>query len=190
MKEFFTSQPLEMLFEHPIAYLQFISILIRSGKAQAMKDGVLRLNELEAHYKQAPDIPPKRRDRVLAEASVIRIFAVFNDIGRMKNAVAEASRLFGGGQTCLVRQDGEFTFGSPHFLYSYYREPGKLRETAGLIAAEFPAFQKISSGCGTGCDYLATAEYSLAVGDWPAAELNAFKAIYKANAKRQTSVFP
>lgn len=36
--------------------------------------------------------------------------------------------------------------------------------------------------------YLAMAEYTLETGDWLAAELNAFKTIYKAQTKEQTGI--
>lgn len=187
--EMFAASPRELLFQYPFAYLQYIaSLLLFSGDPAAAQDAVSRLDELEEHYEQLAEVHPKRRSRVLAEICVARVFVVFNDAREMLHCTNKALRLLDGGVSCLVGRDAEFTFGSPHFLYTYYREAGSLKETVDLMATEFPVFSKISSGCGTGCDYVTLAEYALETGDWPAAELNAFKAIYKAQTMEQTGI--
>ena len=187
--EMFAAAPRELLFQYPFAYLQYIAaLLLLSGDPAAARDAVSRLDELEEHYEGLGSVHPNRRDRVLAEICVVRVFAVFNDARQMLHCTNKAFRLLNGGVSCLVGQDAEFTFGSPHFLYTYYREPGSLKEMVELMAAEFPAFSRISSGCGTGCDYVTLGEYALETGDWQAAELNAFKAIYKAQTMEQTGI--
>ncbi len=186
--EMFIAAPCALLFKYPLAYLQFIALLLLSGDSDAAGDGVSRLHELEKQYEKLADIHPARRNRVLAEISTVRIFAMFNDTRQMVACTNEALRLLEGAGSCLMKQEAEFTFGSPHFLYTYYREPGRLLETVEYIAAEFPAFSRLSNGCGTGCDYITLAEYALETGGWQAAELNAFKAIYKAQTMRQTGI--
>ncbi len=187
--EMFAAAPRALLFRYPFAYLQYISaLLLLSGESAAARDAVSRLDELEVYYEHARELHPNRRSRVLAEISVARIFIVFNDARQMLDCTHRALRLLEGGVSCLVGRDAEFTFGSPHFLYTYYREPGSLEKTSRLMAAEFPVFSRISSGCGTGCDYVTLAEYALETGDWQGAELNAFKAIYKAQTMEQTGI--
>jgi hypothetical protein len=62
---------------------------------------------------------------------------------RVKCFIAPTSTpAFGWRRFLPYKRDAEFTFGSPHFLYSYYREPGSLKETVDLMAAEFPSFSK------------------------------------------------
>ena len=56
------------------------------------------------------------------------------------------------------------------------------------MASGFPVFAELADGCGTGCDYVVRAEYALETGDWQATELNAFKAIYKAQTKEQVGL--
>ena len=186
--EMFAAAPRGLLLSYPFAYLQYIAALLLSGDPAAAGDAVARLDELEKHYEELAKVHPNRRDRVLAEICVVRVFAVFNDARQMLRCTNQALRLLDGGVSFLVGRDSEFTFGSPHFLYTYYQEPGNLKEMVELMAAEFPAFSKISSGCGTGCDYVTLAEYSLETGDWEAAELNAFKAIYKAQTMEQIGI--
>ena len=101
----------------------------------------------------------------------------------MYNKTAE--KYLNGNCSCIETRNKEATFGSPHFLYIYYREPGKLKETTELIANNFYRFALVSDGCGTGCDSLALAEYNLETGDFDNVELHAYKAIYKATAAEQ-----
>ena len=186
--ELFASTSRELLFKYPIAYLQYIALLLVSGDFDAAREGTSRLDELQYFYEGAADLPPNRRNRILAEINVVRIFAVFNDAKAMVACTDEALRLLEGDVSCLLKRESEFTFGSPHFLYSYYREQGKLKETVDIMVSEFPAFVRLASGCGMGCEYVTLAEYALETGDWQASELNAFKAIYKAKTKGQTGI--
>lgn len=99
-----------------------------------------------------------------------------------------AKELLKDEKSWLIRRESEFTFGTPHFLYSYYKEAGKLDETVKIMTEGFPAFSELSDGCGTGCEYLTLAEYALETGDFAGAELNGFKAVYKAKTKDQISI--
>jgi LuxR family maltose regulon positive regulatory protein len=186
--QMFAETPRALLCQYPIAYLQYIGLLLSSGDAEAAKDGVTRLDELKSVYLSAKDVLEEKKNRVLAEISGIRIFAVFNDVGKIFACINEASRLIGGGSSVLFKKENEFTFGSPHFLYIYYREAGRFKETSDFIADRFPDMEHFLNGLGAGCNYLALAEYSLETLDEKTAELNAFKAIYKAKTKEQTGI--
>ena len=186
--EMFAATPRSMFIEYPLAYLQYIAMLLLSGDPTMAEDGTSRLNELEEVYTRRTEMHPARRNRILGEISTVRIFAVFNDAHKMVDCIHRALRLREGDASCLMKQDAEFTFGSPHLLYTYYNETGRLREQADFIASEFPAFARLSNGCGTGCDYVARAEYALETGDWQSVEINAFKAFYKAKTKEQTGL--
>ena len=186
--DLFAALPREMLFKYPLAYLQYIAITLTNGDLDAFQDGVKRLNELQEACERAVEPVPHGRDRVLAELYLTRIFAVFNDAREMAACIKEAQRLLNGDISYLQKREAEFTLGSPHFLYTCYREPGSLKDLTEIMASDFPIFTKLADGCGTGCDYVARAEYALETGDWQAAELNAFKAIYKAQTKEQVGL--
>lgn len=186
--ELFAAMPREMLFKYPLAYLQYIAIILTNGDPDAFRDGVVRLDELRDACELAEVPIPHGRGRVLAELCLTRVFAVFNDAREMAACVKEAQRLLDGDISCLQKREAEFTLGSPHLLYTLYREPGGLKELAELVASDFPIFAEVADGCGTGCDYVALAEYSLETGDWQAAELNALKAIYRAQTKEQVGL--
>ena len=186
--ELFAAAPRELLFKYPVAYLQYIALLLVSGDPDAAKEGTDCLEELRLTYGRAENIGQNRKNRVLGEVCVAKIFAVFNDAKAMIACTEEALRLLDGNISRIMKRESEFTFGSPHFLYTYYKEPGRLEETADVMVSGFPSFSKLASGCGTGCEYVTLAEYALETGDWQAAELNAYKAIYKAKTMDQISI--
>jgi len=186
--DLFAALPRQMLLKYPLAYLQYIAIILTNGDPEAFQDGVMRLNELQEACERAEEPIPHGRGRVLAEIYLTRIFAVFNDAKEIAACLKEAQRLLNGDISCLQKREAEFTLGSPHFLYTCYREPGSLKEITELMALDFPIFAELADGCGTGCDYVALAEYALETGDWQGAELGAFKAIYKAQTREQVGL--
>ena len=186
--DLFAALPRKTLLKYPLAYLQYIAIILTNGDPDAFQDGVMRLNELQVACDRAESPIPHGRNRVLAELNLTRIFAVFNDAKEMVACMKEAQHLLDGDISCLQKREAEFTLASPHFLYICYREPGSLRELMELMKSDFPIFAELADGCGAGCDYVALAEYALEIGDWQAAELNAFKAIYKAQTKEQVGL--
>ncbi len=183
--DLFAALPRETLFRYPLAYLQYIAIILTNGDPEAFHDGAIRLNELQEACEQAEGHIPHGRDRILAEAYLTRIFAVFNDAKEIAACMKEARHLLNGDISFLQKREAEFTLGSPHLLYTYYREPGSLKEITELMASDFPIIAELADGCGTGCDYVVRAECALETGDWQTAELNAFKAIYKAQTREQ-----
>lgn len=96
--------------------------------------------------------------------------------------------LLKGKQSYIAQRENEFTFGSPHLLYIYFRDQGTFRELAHQAAVSFTSYSQFADGCGTGSDYLLEAEYCLETGNWEAAEINSQKAIYKAKSKDQISI--
>lgn len=187
-KQLLEETPTALLFAYPIAYLQLILLsLLRGSEAEGVCS-MRRLDALEAHYLALEGIEKKRRERVLAEILIIRKFTVFNQIEASTAMNDRILKLLGGEQSYIMKRDNEFTFGSPHLLYLYYREPGTFLRTAALIEKKFPVYSQYADGCGSGAEYLAMAEYALEAGDWDKAQQNAQQAIYKAELKEQYSV--
>ena len=111
---------------------------------------------------------------------------VYNDLEAMVRCNEKAMEYFSGGCSCIVTRRKEFTFGSPHLLYGYYKEKGGLRHTAEYLAQHSESLTAPIDGCGMGCDSVALAEYTLETGDFDHVELHAYKAMYKAKAAKQT----
>ncbi|WP_303871180.1 LuxR C-terminal-related transcriptional regulator [Acetobacterium wieringae] len=182
----FEALPHGLLYQYPIAYLQYIMVDLLRGNEQRAIMACQRLDELEAYYQVLEDT--KYRNRILAEISIIRKFTVFNYIEESTVINDRIIHLLDGEQSYIMHRENEFTFGSPHLLYMYFRDSGKLKYTTELIVSKFPVYPKYADGCGTGSEYLALAEYALETGDWEKAALNSEKAFFKAATKDQYSV--
>ena len=175
----------EQCLKYPLAYLQYLRIRAMGqepGAPGRCQEGLERMEQ----YVQASGLNEGYKNFLLGEINVVRTFAVFNDLEAMVRCNERALEYFSGGCSCIVTRRKEFTFGSPHLLYSYYREKGALRRTAEYLAGHSECLTASIDGCGTGCDSVALAEYALETGDFDNVELYAYKALYKAKAARQT----
>jgi LuxR family maltose regulon positive regulatory protein len=161
--------------------------LLRGNELRA-RAAYQRLDELETYYLSVKDIPLRQRNRILGEICIIRKFTVFNYIDESTELNDRIISLLDGDQSYLMHRENEFTFGSPHLLYMYFREAGKMKYTTKLIIEKFPVYPKYADGCGTGSEYLALGEYALETGDWVNGAINSEKALLKAATKDQYSV--
>lgn len=186
--ELFSDTPKELLYKYPFAYLKYIGFLLRSGDSEKATRGSKLLEETSAHFSNDDALDTESRDLILAEINVNRVFTVFNDVKLMVFHTLEAAKLFKGKQSKIMHSGGEYTFGCPHFLYTYYVEAGTLKWTADYGASEFPKFSAIANGIGIGSDYLIRAEYAFEIGDYEEAELKARKAIIKAKMQNQNCI--
>ena len=175
----------EQCLKYPIAYLQYLRI--RAMGAEPGAPGRCRdeLDRME-QYVQSSRLNEGYKNFLLGEINVVRTFTAYNDLEEMVRYNERAVEHFSGGCSCIVTRRKEFTFGSPHLLYSYYREKGALRRTAEYLAGHSESLTASIDGCGTGCDSVALAEYALETGDFDSVELYAYKAMYKAKAAGQT----
>ena len=152
-----------------------------------MEGGAGLLTQIEEYYRNDENISEVQRQRIAGEIELARSFLFFNDLEKMHESQLKAYRLLEGSSS-IANKDMMFTFGSPHTLYLYYREKGKLRWIVDYLDIIFPYYCEVSNGCGTGFEYLARAEYYLEIANFPQAELYAHKAIYKAQPMEQTSI--
>ncbi|MBP1866517.1 ATP/maltotriose-dependent transcriptional regulator MalT [Clostridium tetanomorphum] len=182
----FSRIPEEQLYKYPIAYLRHILCSIMSGTY--MKDCMQRIERLQRFYENNNNVDKEYRDRIVAETLIVKKFLVFNDLEKMCVISDKARSLLQGKQSYIMLRENEFTFGSPHLIYIYFRDEGTLKKVLHIIQKNMPLHSKMSDGNGTGCEYLGLAEYSLETGDFEAAEINSFKAIYKAKTKTQASI--
>ena len=142
--ELFLAQPQELLIKYPLAYMQYIAFAVLSGDRTLMDDGLMRLERLQEAYENDDSCPKARKKRILGGISTIRVFTVWNDQKKMMEFVREAINYLAGYDRRIIKQDAEFTFGSPHLLYSYYRRQDKLRELIDRMVADFPDLQMLT----------------------------------------------
>jgi LuxR family maltose regulon positive regulatory protein len=176
----------DLCIRYPFPFLQIACNLIISVEEQAVMQGVEIAKMMWEHFSVDEVMSQKLRNKILGELEVINIFLVFNDAQKMVEHSAKAYELLEGGISSIIFRNSEFVFGIPHFLYIYYREAGKLRDTRDIIVEGFPP--SVFDGCGEGCGDLALAEYALETGDVHNAELHALKSIYRARTKMQIGI--
>ncbi len=186
--EMFEKIPQEMLDQYPIAYLQHIFITIVYGNEETIMECAGKLEALKKAYEEMEGIDEEYRNRIIAEILIINKFTIFNYIDPDDEYNRNILRLLKGKQSYIAQRENEFTFGSPHLLYVYFREQGTFREISRQAGISFTSYSQFADGCGMGSDYLLEAEYCLETCDLTAAELNSFRAIYKARTKDQTSI--
>lgn len=186
LQDIFKDLELELYIKYPFPMMRIALSFFNSGEPTAVGQCLKIISVLESYYSEAEHIPSELRHKILGEIEIINIFLDVNDTHKMVDRSLNADKLLGGNVSYLVLRNSEFTFGLPHFLYTYYRQAGQLKETLDCIEKGFPP--KVFDGCGTGCEYVALAEYALETGEVKTAEFYAQKAIYKAKTMQQTGI--
>lgn len=182
--ELFQKIPQEARYRHPIGLISYIGFYVTN--VDGMK-GEQLLTEAETFYKGDVTITPAMKKRISGEIELIRAYIAFNDVTLMHSRFKTAHGLL-DGHSFIANKDKIVTFGSPHILYLYYRDPGKLLWTVERLEELYPYYGEMAGGCGVGFEYQIRAEYCLETGQLESAELFAYKAIYKARTLDQLSV--
>lgn len=186
-EEMFDHMPPAVLFQYPFAYLQYIFYSLIQGKKSMATGWTEQLGGLQSHYEKLDGIDEAYRNRVLGEVLYVRKFTLFNHITQIKALDKEIIRLLDGQNSYLALREYGYTFGSPHYVYIYFREAGSFRALSEMLS-EYVEYTAFSNGCGTGGDSLALAEYALETGDFDKVEQNSLLAIEKAEPLSQTSI--
>ncbi|HEX3010736.1 MAG TPA: LuxR C-terminal-related transcriptional regulator, partial [Syntrophomonadaceae bacterium] len=173
--------PQQQKNNYPIAYLKFILFFVISSDRNR---GMELLQQFENDLRESK-LDPANDQEIRAGIYVIKMFLAFNNIELMISYIEEALKLLNGGVSAISSYQGPFSFGSPHFTFIYYKEPGTYQKTSRLA---FEKYAQLSGGNGMGADVLSLAEYALESGDLNAVEGYAYKAIYRAKTKSQNSL--
>lgn len=170
----------EQSYEFPMATLKYICYRSFLNPEEGRRMWEAFVNYFETH-----EHPRYTRRRILAEARLALTNVLYNDISAIASNASEALELLDGEASLYKTRNDIFTLGSPSLTYLYYREPGRYKDTVDTLAFRFQDYITVTNGFGAGCDYTALAEYALETGDFNAVELNAFKAMYKADLNDQ-----
>lgn len=194
---FTTLQQIRPLFEsltkaqrlkYPLACLQYIYFQsLQDGEPSSTSRCRTYLDQLECDIRSS-DFSCEYKNSLLGEVYVVRVSVVYNDIDAMALCSRRAAEYFSGGCSCIVTRRKEFTYGSPHLLYCYYRERGSMLAAMRSLVENSAILSAPINGGGSGCDAVAQAEYLLEIGDFEHMEQYAYKAIYKARVACQTSL--
>lgn len=180
----FEQIPIDVKYHHPIGYLTYANFYLPKVD---MEGGALLLSEIEAYYQNDSFTPPALKRRIAGEIELIRHFLVFNDVRKMSASHKKAYLLLDGSSR-IANKDMMFHFGCPSQLYLYYREKGDMLGIVEFVESNFRYYEELSGGCGKGFENLLRAEYCLERGGLEQAELNAYKAVYRAETMEQVPV--
>ncbi len=176
----FTDMDKALKLSRPLAYLTYVYCYL--GVIDPA-EGVRMLYEAKAFYEAKQNLVDK--EQILGEIALAESVLQFNDAPRMSEYQKKAYDLFGGTSSRIANATESFTFGSPHTLYLYHKEKGKLLSLVETIEENTYYYTHVANGCGTGFEHAARAEYCLETGDLVQAELAAYKTIFKARTKNQ-----
>ncbi|MDX9872807.1 MAG: helix-turn-helix transcriptional regulator, partial [Clostridia bacterium] len=176
----FTDIDKALKLSRPLAYLTYIYSYLGVIDPE---EGARMLYEAKVFYEAEQNLVDK--EQILGEIALAESVLQFNDAPRMSEYQKKAYDLFGGTSSRIANATESFTFGSPHTLYLYHRERGKLLSLVETIEENTDYYTHVSNGCGTGFEHAARAEYCLETGDLVQAELAAYKTIFKAKTKNQ-----
>lgn len=124
-------------------------------------------------------------DRVLGETHLMGLFLEFNNIKKIASCISKAKSFLEGNHSLYINSDSERPFEHTHILYTFYKKQGQLKKTMDLCASTFHDFSEMTGGFMAGIEYVVLAEYCLETGDIENAEINAYKAIFKAGSSNQ-----
>ncbi len=176
----FKKMDLETKLSNPIGYLTYI---YSYGVIIDIKKGSKMLQEAARYYSKREDLPNK--DQVMGEIALIESVSAFNDLKKMFECYKRANTYFNGETSKIFNSDIIITYGIPLTLFLYHRQPGEMLQLVELVENEFEIFNHIANGCGAGYEYLVRGEYEYLVGNFEIAEVDAYKALYKARAREQ-----
>ena len=176
--------PAKIKYRYPIGYLAYIGFYVTNISPV---DGEVLLKEMEEYYKNNPLTDTVMKTRISGEMELIHAYINFNDVVKMHDTFQSAHKML-DGVSYIANKDKIVTFGSPHILYTYYKEAGKIDWILQWLEALTPYYIELSGGCGMGFLEQVWAEYHLERGECKEAQVYAYKAIYKAQKTKQISV--
>lgn len=170
-------------YSNPIAYLTYI---YSYSTVIDVKEGMKMLSDVKAYYEKVRDL--EDRNQIFGEIALIESIGAFNDIKKMFECYERANSFFDGGTSRIFNSDVVITFGVPLTMFLYHKEPGDMKAIVELMEDRFWIFNHIANGCGAGMEDLIRAEYEYMQGNFDKAEMKAYKAVYKAQAKNQCGI--
>ena len=162
----------------PLAFTLFF--LNENQKLLAMKEEIQQVIEQS-------DLPDAEKNALSGEMELLLSFLEYNRIDAMSRRHRRALELLCGPAT-LINVKSTWTFGSPSVLYMFYRESGKLDAELLQMDECMPFYYELTSGHGSGAEFVMRAEAHLMRGELDEAEMLCHKAIFTADSKRQNSI--
>ena len=175
--------PWEIRYRCPLGWLAFISHYM---SRVSLEEGLVLLKEASRAFAGAQSLPPDMKQRLAGEIEIIFGIEAFNDLFAMRERYAKAHTLL-QGSSAISHPQLIWTFGSPHAVFHYLREPGSYEKLVRLVENNMHLYQELTNGCSAGAQDLFRAEFLLETDQAHAVEPYLRKAAVKAAAKEQHS---
>lgn len=166
-----------ILLKHPYVYLQMIHDHLSTFHAQIHGAELLKRFTalLEKGYYSKQDTV-----KYQGEVYLIKGYCAYNDVKQMCYYFSKAYDLLSPGISRLANNKMIITYGSPHILFLYHRQTGKMKDIANVFYQNISQYYAITEFSGVGIAQEAEAEYYLERGMYKEAESLALEAYYKA----------
>lgn len=187
IRQVFEKAGKELCYRYPFAYLKYLLACAMDRERNYIPRVKFCLERLE-EYCLSSECRDEMRDMVLGEICMVRSRISFNDIAVMAEYARKGAEYFGGGCSCIVTKETEFTYGLPCMMMGFVKEPGSVTKVRDAFGTHGMSFAESTDGYGIGCDSLAASEAALEMGAWEQAELYAYKAYFKAKAAEQLGI--
>ena len=179
LERIFNKVPKEIALQYPLAYLIYIY------KCLFLKNK----EKISYIFQIMRDIEDKYRDNteILGEVYLAKSFLFIRDMPQLLECMVQARSYLPKGSQILCSDSILHLVETPMSL-SYYTILGRYKEHGDMYIKSFQCYEDITSGGGSGMDYLIRAEYYLETARLDASALEAEKAIYKGEIKAQKSI--
>jgi LuxR family maltose regulon positive regulatory protein len=123
-----------------------------------------------------------------AEWHLLSAYRFFPGIDKMIPLLKEATLLFKGKSSRVILPDAPWCFGDYSQMVTFHLKQGEADREADTLEEFIALYSKLTNGHGSGADALFRAELAHYRGDLKQAEVLAYKAIFLAEANRQSIV--
>lgn len=185
MKQVYDGIPNELLIGHPYVYLHMIHDHLSTFHDLIYGTELLKRFTalLEKGYYCKQDTV-----KYQAEIYLIKGYCAYNDLRRMCGYFNKAHDLLSPDISRIANNKMIITYGSPHILFLYHHDAGRMKEIVELFHQNIGRYYAITEFSAVGIAQEAEAEYYLERGMCKEAESLALEAYYKAKSFSQNCI--
>jgi LuxR family maltose regulon positive regulatory protein len=173
--------PRELKQKYPLSMLRIAYELLAAGMNE---DFFALLDELYPILEENGGGDPL----LLGEWLLLASFRYFPRLDEMSSLLKKASCLFGGACSRVILPDSPWFYGIFSPFSVFHTVPGEAEREADALEDYVALYSKLTNGHGAGADALFRAELARYRGNQREAEIQAYRALYIAQSRKQRAV--
>ena len=181
---YMTDCPGEIRARHQFALLVYARKLYGANELELFGSTCA---EFIANIEDDHELNQEDKDSLLGDYELLMSFTKYNDIFKMSEHHQKANLLM-KTTSRIIDANSNWTFGSPSVLSMFYRESGMLTFEVETMKRHLPYYTQLTSGQGSGAEYVMEAEACFYCGELSEAEACIHKAVYQASLSEQWSI--